>query len=95
MFVIGVIGCLFVIPITAYRLFAVLFENGRGLRVTEGLRGRWESGLPGFHFFFHRSGFKFRNLLVKLGNDKVDEDRVGNVFQRFQDVGASLSQLAY
>ena len=29
MFVIGVIGCLFVIPITAYRLFAVLFDEDR------------------------------------------------------------------
>ena len=29
MFVIGVSGCLFVIPITAYRLFSVLFEKDR------------------------------------------------------------------
>jgi hypothetical protein len=27
MFVIGMVGCLFVIPITAYRLFTVLFEK--------------------------------------------------------------------
>jgi hypothetical protein len=27
MFVIGVAGCLLVIPVTAYRLFAVLFEK--------------------------------------------------------------------
>jgi hypothetical protein len=27
MFVIGMVGCLFVIPITAYRLFSVLFEE--------------------------------------------------------------------
>jgi len=27
MFVIGMVGCLLVIPITAYRLFAVLFEK--------------------------------------------------------------------
>ena len=27
MFVIGMVGCLFVIPITAYRLFKVLFEK--------------------------------------------------------------------
>ena len=26
MFLIGVIGCVFVIPIVAYRLFAVIFE---------------------------------------------------------------------
>ena len=29
MYVIGVIGCLFVIPITAYRLFSVLFDEDR------------------------------------------------------------------
>jgi len=27
MFLIGMLGCLIVIPITAYRLFAVLFEK--------------------------------------------------------------------
>jgi len=27
MFLIGMVGCLFVIPITAYRLFKVLFEK--------------------------------------------------------------------
>jgi hypothetical protein len=27
MFLVGVIGCLFVIPITAFRLFAILFEH--------------------------------------------------------------------
>jgi hypothetical protein len=27
MFVVGVAGCLFVIPITAYRLFSVLFQR--------------------------------------------------------------------
>ena len=27
MFAIGIIGCLFVIPITVYRLFSVLFEE--------------------------------------------------------------------
>jgi hypothetical protein len=27
MFLIGMLGCLVVIPITAYRLFRVLFEN--------------------------------------------------------------------
>lgn len=27
MFVIGMVGCLFVIPVTAYRLFKVLFEK--------------------------------------------------------------------
>jgi hypothetical protein len=29
MFAVGVAGCLFVIPITAYRLFSVLFESDR------------------------------------------------------------------
>jgi hypothetical protein len=29
MFAIGLAGCLFVIPITAYRLFSVLFERDR------------------------------------------------------------------
>ena len=29
-FVVGVIGCLFVIPITAFRLFAILFEHDPG-----------------------------------------------------------------
>jgi uncharacterized membrane protein len=27
MFLIGMVGCIFVIPITAYRLFKVLFEK--------------------------------------------------------------------
>jgi hypothetical protein len=29
MFAVGVAGCLFVIPITAYRLFSVLFQRDR------------------------------------------------------------------
>jgi len=30
MFVVGVIGCVFVIPIVAYKLFSVLFERDGG-----------------------------------------------------------------